>query len=76
MIKDFIVNKIRSFQAGAGSMSKQKDAEKLWDETVWKLALEANEINKLRDGWAKFVVNGNRNELDVACETAIKRLGA
>lgn len=74
MIKSLILDKVRTFQAKAGSMWGQKEAEAIWSENAWKLGLELSEIKGLQDGWAKFVVNGDRTILDSACQSTITRL--
>ncbi len=74
IIKDLILERLRSFQAKAGSLFGQKEAESIWSENAWKLGLEMSEINGLRDGWAKFVVNGDRSLLDSTAELTVKRL--
>jgi len=74
MINDFVLNKVRTFAAKGGSLFGQKEAEKLWKETGWKLALEVSEIMALQDGWAEFVVKGDNTKLTEAGNRVSARL--
>jgi len=74
VIKDFVIERVRTFQAKAGSLFGQKEAEAIWKEDSWKLGLQWSELKALQDGWASFVVNGDRKRLDEASEFAITRL--
>lgn len=74
MIKNMILSRVREFHAKAGSFFGQKEAEKIWGETAWKLGLEVSEILGLQEGWAQFVLNGKTEKLDAAVQQATVRL--
>jgi hypothetical protein len=74
MIKDWVLKKVQTFQVNAASVFGQKEAEKIWAENAWKLALSYEELKSLQDGWAKFIINGDRSQLDASASVISTRL--
>ena len=74
MIKSYVINKVKRFQAAAGSIWSQKEAKKIWSETGWKLGLDVKEVLALSDGWAQACLNNNTDKLDTACDQVLVRL--
>lgn len=74
MLKGLVKTKVEQFKAAAGSFWGQKDAEKIWKETAWKLGLKPSELYALSEGWAEYCLSRKPDKLNEACNKVLARV--
>lgn len=74
MLKGLVKTKVQQFKAAASSFWGQKDAEKIWKETAWKLGLKPGELYALSEGWAQYCLNSDASKLEQACDKVLNRV--
>ena len=76
MMESLMETKLQQFKAAATSLWGQKDAERIWGQTMWKIALKPKELLGLADGWANYCVSSNPDKLNKTCDDIMMRVQA
>jgi hypothetical protein len=75
MFESFTSKKLKSFIDYASSPWTQKEAEALWNESLWKLNLKVEELLDIQDAWTTFIVNGDKSKFREIRASVLNRLG-